>query len=180
VSAEEVSGQVSRSNLLGDKDGFGLGLKEGDIRVGFFDEREARDPFFTDVVPVPTEGDFPSINFSYTHSGVVPGSSAELRMLTYGIQDGDSQVTGSNTDIRLFLDGEEIPGAFDDVDQFDRFPEVGWAGIVGLVTIEIPPNLINLFSDGEVEVKFEVNQLGTGSSIDAFAIDYSELIMGTD
>lgn len=179
VSAQNNQDSIRR--LLGDKDGFGLGLEEGDILGGFFDNRDLEDPFFTDVQPIPTVGDFPSVSFSYFHRHLPhsspPGSTAALEMLTLGIQDGDTQVVGSNTEIKLFLDEEEVEGAFDDIDQFDFFPGVGFASVAGLVRIEIPRQLFELFSDGEVEVKIEIHQLGTAPSIDAFAIDYSELVI---
>ncbi|MCH8331346.1 MAG: DUF4382 domain-containing protein [Bacteroidetes bacterium] len=181
IGLAQFNDPKSPTSILGDKDGFGLGLKEGDIRpvsLGFFDNREIDDPLFTDVEPVPTVGTFPSLSFSYTHTFAVPPEGiirANLRMLTTGIQDGDTQVFGSDTDLRLFLDGVEVPGAFDDVDQFDFFAGVGFAEIVGLVSIEIPGGLLPLLSDGEVVVRIEINQLGTAPSFDAFAIDFSEL-----
>ena len=166
------------SSLLGDKDGFGFGLKEGDRRpVPFsFDNREPDDPFFTDVEPIAS-------SFSYTHTFVLGDrtiAAAELRMLTAGIQDGDTQVVGSDTDVRLFLDNVEVPNAFDDVDQFDFFSGVGFAEIVGSVTIEIPENLLTLLSDGEIVVRVQVLQLGTAPSTDAFAMDFSELIIAAE
>ena len=185
IGLAQFNDPTSPTSILGDKDGFGLGLKEGDIRpvsLGFFDNREIDDPLFTDVEPVPTVGTFPSLSFSYTHTFAVPPEGiirANLRMLTTGIQDGDTQVFGSDTDLKLFLDGVEVPGAFDDVDQFDFFVGDGFAEIVGLVSIEIPGGLLPLLSDGEVVVRIEINQLGTAPSFDAFAIDFSELQTST-
>lgn len=170
----------SYSSLLGDKDGFGFGMQEGDIRpASIFDNREPDDPFFTDTWSVPTEGFYPSVHFSYTQSFSPPLDtviSAELSMFTLGISDGDSQVVGSDTDIQLFLDDVELPGAFDDVDQFDFYTDVGWAEEAGLITIEIPEEIFAHFADGELVVKFEIHQLGTAPSVDGFSIDYSEVI----
>ena len=174
------------TDLLGDKDGFGMGLRAGDLRpVGLtpfsFDNREADDPLFTDVWPVPTVGTFPSGSFSYSHtwspSGGKPIASAKLRMLTSGIQDGDRQVVGSDTDLRLFIDNVEVPKAFDDVDQFDFFPGIGFAEIVGPVHIEIPENLFPLLADGQAEIRIESHQLGTAPSMEGFAIDYSKFFV---
>ena len=174
---------VSTIDLEGNKDGFGFGLAEGDFRPVstspfFFDNRAVDDPFFTDVEPIPTTGMTPTVDFSYTHSFTLPAgiiTDARIGMLTIGIQDGDTQVSGSDTDVKLFLDEVEVPGAFDNVDQFSIIPGEGFAEIVGEVVIEIPSNIFPLLSDGGVDVRIEINQLGTAPSIDAFAIDFSEL-----
>lgn len=166
--------------LLGDKDGFGFGRVEGDIvpPPQNFDNREAGDPFFTDVWSVPWVGTFPSGSISYTHSwtssGEIPIASATLNLLTQGIQDGDSQVVGSDQDLRLFVDNVEVPKAFDDVDQFDFFPGIGFAEIVGLVPIEIPENLFPLLADGQAEIRIESHSSGPSAGLDGIAIDYSE------
>ena len=67
--------------------------------------------------------------------------------------------------------------AFDDVDQFDFFPGFVFGAIVGLVSIKIPEDFFTVLADGEVELRIEVNQLGTAPSIDAFGIDFSEIII---
>ena len=173
-------GLSQANSLLGDKDGFGMGLLEGDIRSAGsseFDMREADDPYFTDVWPA--SSGVGSYTFSYTHSFPVPPiqiTEAELKLFTLGIQDGDTQVFGSNTDVLLFIDNMEVLHAFDNIDQFDNYPGIGWAESASIVTIDIPSAMLNAFDDGIVTIKFEVKQLGTAVSIDGFAIDYSELI----
>ena len=170
-----------RVDVEGDRDGFGLGLAEGDtLAVGssIFDEREFDDPYFTDVAPIPWT-DPGSHSFSYTHIFDPPEwpVEARLRFLTLGIQDGDSQVSTSDTDIRLYVDGLEIPGAFDDVDQFDRDEQQGWVELAGYVEIPIPEDLGHVLEDGVVEVTYEVLQLGSHTGTDSFAIDFSELVL---
>lgn len=163
------------ARLLGDADGFGMGLSEGDQRpvaAGFFDNRTSEDPPFTDVQPAPRE-------FSFLHSFAPPFfgiRSATLELFTLGISDGDNQVVGSDTDIRLYLDGQEVPGAFDEVDQF------GWSGsewvfIAGSVSIPIPAPLISKLEDGVVEVRIEILQLATHAGWNAIAIDFSEFLV---
>ncbi|NIM96054.1 MAG: hypothetical protein GTO18_20325 [Anaerolineales bacterium] len=103
-------------SLVGDKDGFGLDLREGDfytVESGFFDIRNA-DPIFTDVYPMDD-------NITYTHTFDTLGriQSAYFIFLSLGIQDGDYQISGSDIDEKLCFNGEEIIGAFDDIDQFD-------------------------------------------------------------
>jgi hypothetical protein len=169
------AGTCGSYEVLGDKDGFGQGLSEGDttpVSAPYFnfDLRSASDPFFTDVRPL-------AVPFTYTHVFVPPLSThthRELRMLTLGIQDGDNQVVGRDMDVRLFLDNVEVPGAFDSVDQFEFIGGV-WSAIVGYVTIEIPSSHDSLLADGQVEIRLEVEDSGTPQSGVGFAIDYSEI-----
>ncbi len=181
VDSETVSIQVLPGGLLvGDKDGFGIGLEDGDLLPAsdpVFDGRDASDPQFTDTWPARPVGGADAITYSHTFVPPPLIRNAQLTMRTSDIQDGDSQVLGSDIDIHLFLDDLEVPGAFDAVDQFDFFPNVGFAGIVGTVTIDIPTSHFSLMSDGRLVVRIEMEQLGTAPSIDAFAIDFSELII---
>ena len=101
--------------------------------------------------------------------------SASLNLFTLGIQDGDSQVSGGDTDIRL-LDGVPVPGALDAVDQFDGSP-TGFVEIAGSVAINVPPGLLRLFADGTVVVTFETHALGSHDGLDAYAIDFSQLTL---
>lgn len=169
------------TDVEGDKDGFGLGLGAGDVRPvsePWFDEREFEDPEFTDVMPVPFTDPSEQV-FTYVHTFEPPQGpfDATLRILSLGIQDGDDQVEDSDTDIRLYLDGLEVPGAFDDVDQFDSVPDVGWAETVGYVELPIPTEVSHVLLDGYVELTYEVIQLGAHPGLDVFAIDFSELVM---
>lgn len=163
------------SDLIGDKDGFGMGLTEGDARPTspsfFFDNRTIVDPEFSDHYPVDP-------SFSYIHNfSSLSGSivSAELNLFTLGIQDGDTQVFGSNTDITLSLDGNDIVGAFDSIDQFVFTTE--WVEVAGLVSVSIPNSLLYLIQDGAAQFELNTLQLGTHPGHDAFAIDYSELVL---
>ena len=183
-SEEEVQPKCIVS-LLGDKDGFGMGLTNGatfTLAGGTslpMDHRSTTDPRFTDLYPADmADSPAPSHVIRYVHkftsfSGTAV--SAVLHLNTLGIQNGDSQVYGSDTDIKLFLDNEEVPNAFDLVDQFD-FIDGKWSDFAGLVDIDIPASLIHVLNDGSVEVRWELYQLvPNSSSYDAFAIDYSEL-----
>ncbi|HRI80688.1 MAG TPA: hypothetical protein PLR06_14250 [Cyclobacteriaceae bacterium] len=183
-SEEEVLPRCMVS-LLGDKDGFGMGLTNGQtltLAGGTslpLDHRSSTDPRFTDLYPADlAESQTTSHVVRYVHT-FSPFSGNEvhavLHLNTLGIQDGDSQVYGSSTDIKLFLDNEEVPDAFDSVDQFD-FINNQWSDFAGFVDIEIPASLIHVLNDGKVEVRWELFQLVPNSnSYDAFAIDYSEL-----
>jgi len=180
---------VPITNLLGDEDGFGLGLQEGDTRVpalGNFDNREPDDPIFTDYEPVGPNGDFGQGSFSYTQDFGGPFASVNtgvFQLFTLGIQDGDSQVFNSDVDLQLFIDGIEVAGAFDTIDQFDFDPAAGeFVEIAGLVTITIPDIILSSFLDGTVEVEFvatELNPMSTGIG-EAFAVDFSRFNLDVD
>jgi hypothetical protein len=171
--------------LVGDKDGFGIGLKPGDafvVPAGKplpIDYREPDELYFTDIYPAwlgYSNSKEPVIVFDF-EKPVKPLVSAKLNFLALGIQDGDTQVYGSDTDIRLFINEIEIPHAFDSVDQFDIRNGM-WSDFVGPVEIVLPESLLYLFVNGVVRIRLEVHQLNnTSQSIDAFAIDYCEIIL---
>jgi hypothetical protein len=120
------------------------------------------------------------LDFTYTHAFEVPeggtASSATIRWLTFGVQDGDSQVSGSDTDLVLELDGVEVQGAFDEVDQF-RHDGTTWVQSAGLVEISLGGPILELLQDGAVEVRIQILQLGSGNP-DGVSFDYSELEVG--
>lgn len=169
------------TSLVGDKDGFGIGLVDRDVwspatsginswPISYQDN----DPEFTDIYPADKSG---VINYQHNYEAI--GSeliSAKFVFITLGIQDGDSQVYGSDTDILFFIDGEEVAAAFDNVDQFDNY-DGKWMGSVGTIELIVPQHLLPYLQDGEVVIAWEILQLSTCGCHDSFAIDYSELIM---
>gem|GEM_PF-6225033 len=171
--------------LLGDKDGFGIGLSEGEPWVlpgGTalpIDYRSSGDPVFTDIYPADmAESEMPSHQIVFTINFKKPSpsiASATLRFSTAGIQDGDAQVVGSDTDVKLYVDDHEIPNAFDQLDQFD-FIDGHWADFSSTHELEISNSLLPVFRDGKVVVRMEILNLNPDSqSFDGFAIDYCEL-----
>lgn len=186
-SEQEIAPQLAtcKTILLGDKDGFGIGLLEGEPWVlpgGTalpIDHRDLKDPAFTDIYPADmAESGMPShqiefqINFEKSIHSI---ASARLKFSTAGMQDGDVQVVGSDTDITLYIDDVEISEAFDQLDQFD-FIDGHWADFVSTHEIEIPKSLLPAFRDGKVVVRMEILNLNPNSqSFDGFAIDYCEL-----
>lgn len=171
------------SILYGDKDGFGMGMQSGDFLylaggTPLPIDHRSNDLPFTDVYPadISAQGICTHV-ITYTIQFPIPKNlaTASLWFNTLGIQDGDWQVYNSDTDIKLYLDGIEVPHAFDQVDQFDNFEGV-WADFVSLVEVPVPDDLLPAFRDGTVEVRWEIHQLAPGSaSYDAFAIDYMEV-----
>ncbi|MFC2126556.1 DUF4493 domain-containing protein, partial [Bacteroidota bacterium] len=162
------------SFLIGDKDGFGIGLEDGQIYNGdWFDNRENDDPVFTDMLPPPNHADF---TYSHSFDPVCNINSAELNIFTLGIQDGDNQVYQSDTDIKLFINDIEIPQAFDDVDQFDLVNSE-WVSFAGQVTIPIPDNMLVELTSGKIDVRIVTLALGEYQGLDVFALDFSELVI---
>lgn len=175
--------QACTTALLGDKDGFGQGFKDGyslylpggtSLPLTW----QNNDPLFTDIYPAdiaPNGNTTHQIQFTMDYTPPSAIGSARIRLNTLGIQDGDEQVCGSDTDIKLFIDGQEIPHAFDAVDQFDNM-DGRWSDFAGQVEIAVPGNLLHLLKDGKVELRWEILQKVPGmQSYDAFAIDYIEL-----
>ena len=171
-----------RISLIGDKDGCGIGLVDGDVwspatsginswPISF----QNNDPDFTDIYPADKYG-----VINYQHNFCVRGTeilSAKFVFSTLGIQDGDNQVYGSDTDILFFIDDEEVTAAFDNVDQFDKY-EGEWMSSVATIELAVPQHLLHHLQDGEVLVRWEILQLSSCEGCtDAFAIDYSELIL---
>jgi len=185
VSKESGIQPACNAFLLGDKDGFGVNLKPNqpfEFVAGTalpIDFRDAGESYFTDIYPADMgNSTFPIHEISYLHEFEKPLqkiASARLNFFTFGIQDGDTQVYGSETDIRLFLDNIEIPEAFDKVDQFG-FVNGKWSSFASLVQIEVPQELLYQLLDGKIDVRWEILQLNPDcESFDGFAIDYSEL-----
>jgi hypothetical protein len=168
---------------LGDRDNFGTGLDNlynwsPDSADSFpVDNRTIDDPYFTDIYPAHLDG---VIEFDYVFDLVADSIiSARLFFSAFGIQDGDGRDLAYNdTDIKLFLDGIEIDGAFDQTDQ------MLWRGGLYLpapsgVTVPIPDDLIQYIKDGEARIRLEVYQYGASDELDKFAIDYSVLSFST-
>lgn len=173
--------------LLGDRDGFGMGLLPGYPLVlpgGTslpIDYRVVTDPVFTDIYPCDMASSAsPTHEVLFEFDFIKPKDnieSATLKLITLGIQDGDTQVAGSDTDIKLFLDNMEIPKAFDHVDQFANINGI-WSDFVSNVEIEVPLGILTVLNDGKIQVRIEILQLNVNSqSYDGFAIDYCELEM---
>lgn len=170
-----------RVSLIGDKDGFGLGLDDGDIWSPATSgiktwpiSYQNNDAEFTDIYPADKYG-----VIEYQHNFCVIDTeliSARFAFTTLGIEDGDKQVYGSDTDILFFIDGEEVEVAFDNVDQFDNY-NGNWMGSVGTIEFVVPQLLLHYLQDGAVKVRWKILQLSTCGCTDALAIDYSELIM---
>lgn len=171
--------------LLGDKDGFGMGLADGgslSLKAGTtlpIDHRTTPDPNFTDIYSAEMGGSSSSpYQVLYTMEFTKPSqaiASAKFMLNTLGIQDGDNQVFGVDTDIRVYIDDQEIPNALDHVDQFDLV-NGSWADLASTIELEIPSNLLYVLNDGKVLVRWDMLQLNPNSqSHEGFAIDYCEL-----
>ena len=166
-------------HLAGDIDSFGSGLSHEDLVRVVYMQNSADD------------GDFDSwdlTSFTWTHTFSLPDEfvlhSATLTIVTLGIQDGGTGTSPAPSpgpsprdlyDDRLFIDGVELPHAFDNVFTpngtiFDALPR-------NISVFDLPHQFLPSLADGTLEIS--IDPLG-GSQRDALAIDYAELsISGT-
>ncbi len=170
------------TSLVGDKDGFGIGIPIGDD----FPDILA----FTPGVGDPAGTDVAVVGSSYTPALPHPsGANARPETLTHvftlpagltisavslalAVGDVDDGPLAAIDD-RLWVDGVEVAGAFDDVNQLI----LGAAGGSGLVSFALDPSFFPLLLDGELEVLVdEIDNLTTDpAQAEIFAIDYSEV-----
>ena len=167
-------------SMVGDKDGFGLGLVCGDPTedMNLFTPGP-EDPLGTDqamvlaweACPHPNVplGICPAVALVHQYESIPVDKivSATLELCTADIDN-----VMYPYDERLFLDGIEVAGAFDDVDQYVS----GLAGKSGLVTFELAPSLFHVLADGRVEVLIDEDRTAAHwSHANGIGIDYSEL-----
>ncbi len=153
---------------LGDVDGLGFGLTSGQTLTTFpFDNRTASDPAFTDFGAAgETDAAF---TFNYAPiAGTITAASLEFGLA--GLEDLRSDTPTAVFDDRLYLDGSEIPGAFDN----------DYTGILtyGVIPLTIPSNLFGLFSDGTAGFFFDGWPSGTSTTVrfgDQVSFDYVRL-----
>ncbi|MCD6405423.1 MAG: VPLPA-CTERM sorting domain-containing protein [Planctomycetes bacterium] len=172
-----VSGPLFASIVtvtLGDIDGLGFTppMVPGSNYPSFpFDNRTPSDPLFTDFgVGGETDASF---SFAYAAPGTV--NSAWLEFGLAGLEDDHvSYGGGDQFDDRLFLDGVEVPGAFDS----------DYTGIktYGIVTLAIPGDMLALLADGTADFFFDAWQYGSSDQPrpgDQVSFDYVTLALDT-
>ncbi len=160
------------TSLVGDMDSFGTGADPGEpVRLA-------------DLQHDPEDGDMDMNSdlwgqkslFSWTHEFDIPAdliiTSATLTIVTFDVEDagaGDGK-GGEPYDTLLFLDNEEIPGAFDDTysPDVDRYTP----GMPNTTVFELTSDLFWLLEDGALDVLMD--SYG-GISQDCIAIDYAIL-----
>lgn len=165
-----------RRSIIGDDDGLGIGLQNRDMwdsdTAGIslpIDYRSQSDPEFTDIFPAAIGGE---INYVHSYEAIDTVRTAIFAFKTLGIEDGSIK----EIDIKLYIDGDEIVGAFDHVSQA-RYKDGKKLQTFGLHYVEVPTSLLHHLQDGEVKVRWEVVQLGNSQIRDDFAIDYSDLLL---
>ncbi len=157
-------------NTLGDLDFFGFGVGTiGDPSPAIdFDNRTVGDPAHTDndirqaIFGASTLND---VAFSHDLSAQLLGltaTSAELTLAIGGIQDGNLSLVG--LDDRLFIEGIEVVGAFDTLDQ--------GAFATALVTFQLSAaQLASFGTDFIVNVFIDGGRISDGAPIGAGALD---------
>lgn len=162
-------------SLVGDKDNFGTGAPLGSPINSWIGVNDAP------IHPDATDGLFDSPGVlspvTWTHlfslSGQGSITAATLTIVTWDLEDG-GQGDGSGGgpyDTTLFLDGIEIPGAFDQTYSPDMGPSYP-----NITTFTLSSSLYSLLRDGRLDVTLNPSA-GTGS--DFIAIDYAELRIET-
>jgi hypothetical protein len=147
--AEDSSNFCSCSSIVGDKDNFGIVCGCDGMT------HEAED------------GDFDSLNKedkSWTHTfAAVPTErivNAKLTINAYYVLDGKKE----GNDLELFVDGVQVPNAFDDV-YTDSFP------YSTTIVFNLDSALFEKLSDGSANVEVK----NAGNKKNSFAIDYARL-----
>ena len=159
------------TSLAGDKDSLGTGVPVGDAVAAGYAVTEVEDG---------TAFDQRKIGLAeWTHNYTVPFNeqiiSASLTLLTFDIEDngaGDG-MGGAPFDDRLYLDGVEVIGAFDDVFTADGTSALPIAA--NWLTFNLYPSFYPLMQDGTLTVRLA--DLGVVG--DHFWIDFSELKINT-
>jgi hypothetical protein len=158
-------------SLAGDKDSFGTGLPLGDPVIP------------NNMVHDPEDGDFDQRRTSLTtwrHEYTLPEGhvivGATLTVVSIDIEDGGACDGGGSAacDDRLFLNGVEVPGAFDDT----FTPDLSSSGFIppNTTVITLGPAFFPLLSDGIVDIV--VDPRG-GTTTDHIWLDYAELKIET-
>ncbi|HYH98095.1 choice-of-anchor A family protein [Hyalangium sp.] len=178
---------VTVDSLVGDKDGFGAGIPCGATYQNINDFNPGPDdPPGTDVVVVASSYLPPLSSNPYAYNPRAlklpapfvhtfqlrqdcPITSVELEMCTADVDDGGFSWIND----RLFLDGTELAGAFDDVNQYIA----GVSGYTGIVRYTIPSSAWGLLADGRLSVQVDETDRTTTEAISSeiMAFDYSLL-----
>ncbi len=160
----------SLTSLVGDNDSFGTGVAENAL-VNVYN-----------IANTPADGDFDlwALNsFNWSHTFTLPAGAyvtgATLTIVTFDVEDngaGDGK-GGVPYDDKLFIDGVEVPGAFDDTDTPDmNVPPYQIPLPRNTNTFTLDSSFFPYLQDGSISVK--VDPLG-GTLKDSIAIDYALL-----
>lgn len=159
-----AAAQCDVVSLAGDKDTFGTGKPLG--ATSSVAEMVGEGSFFDD---------HRSGVFAWTHTFTPPvqPTAMTLTVSTIDVEDdgaGDG-LGGAPYDTRLFVDGDEVPGAFDDVFTIDGNGFFQFTPNV--VVFDLTP-WVSSAADGVIEIVLNSN---AGSKNDAIAIDFAELVV---
>ncbi len=168
--------------VIGDNDGFGFGIADGaDLNSSSefasleFDNRTETDPEFTDFGDKLLEVGPLSWSFAFD-VGYREISGVTLMIDMAGIQDA---VPGSceHVDDELWVDGIEVPGAFDGMN-------LGTYG-TALITFDlatIVPEILPSAADGMLEFTFDLDRTQTlpDFCVEYFSIDFTSLTIFAD
>jgi hypothetical protein len=156
---------ITLVDLAGDKDGFGTGKALGSL-IDYNNE----------TVWEPSDGAFDRelrSSFNWEHEYSLPSVAtilgASLRLVVLDVDDGYTERGDDYYNVRLFLDGVEVAGAFDGVTDGN----VGHLYPSKEIVFALAPPYLSLLGDGKLAVS--VDPLGGFGGLDGIMIDYSEL-----
>jgi hypothetical protein len=174
-------GATTLTQRLGDSDffGFEVGTIGSPVPRFDFNNTAGADPSFTDHdIRKSTFGADADNNVSWTHDLSVQLSSmtlisAALELPLGGIQDG--QVTFGAFDDRLFIEGTEVLGAFDAIDQ-------GPFGTSLFSFLLSPIQLASFQTDGKLTIAIDGGKIPPGlginsGALESYFIDYSRVVL---
>jgi hypothetical protein len=178
VTVETQDTLFTITQTLGDADffGFGTGSLGDPVPVIDFDNRTSTDPAFTDHdLRLSIFGPDSDNDIVWTHdlSTQLAGKlilSATLELPIGGLQDGRADL--GPADDRLFIEGIEVPGAFDTVDQ-------GPFG-TGLFSFELSPAQVASFQvDGKLDIAIDGAKVPRGfvdaRALESYFIDFARV-----
>ncbi|MBP0017817.1 MAG: PEP-CTERM sorting domain-containing protein [Cyanobacteria bacterium SBLK] len=175
------------TQTLGDSDFFGFGNNTigNPVPIVDFNNQEPDDPAFSDRdIREQVIGSDPQNDVGWTHdlssqlTNLTAITDFTLELAIGGIQDADPSL--GSVDDRLFIEGIEVLGAFDTVDQ----------GALGtdllsfsLTTAQIASfqtdSILDIFIDGG-QVPPDASQTGAIGALDSYFIDFSRITVETD
>lgn len=176
-------GTATRTTVIGDKDGFGIGLAPSTTYQNIRSVQKGCDePLMHDAVsygtgwgnrPLPAgyNGTSPATAFTLYIPKIVQSASIGEAILTLHVADMDDGQPGVND--RLFIDGQEIPDAFTGAGSVQYLADP--AGKTGIVSFTITtPSVLESLRDGQASVRID-DVTTNGTAPEFFSIDYAEV-----
>lgn len=130
------------------------------------DDNLGRDCSCSNIKNEPDDGDFDlwdtsDKSWTHTFSPIGKGNILKATLTVYSFNINDKEDPYYDYNLKMFIDGVEIPNAFDDVLSHREYTSV----------FELDPSFFNVLEDGSALVEIK----NAGTHLDSFAIDYAVL-----